>query len=236
MEIPEIAHKWSKGPAVGLELQLPVMARAGEPVSIRAVITSNKVGHDFPTGPLDIIQSWVEMRVTDPSGKVVFSTGGLDEKHFIQPGSFMFKAEPVDQYGNLIDRHNLWEMVGVRYRRSLFPGFSDTAEFSFRCPGGASSLTEPISDQRDFSFVLPREGSESLHVSARLLYRKLDQYLLNFLFTEKAGLTTPVTEMASAQADIRLDPTPRKRRQAAQAPLSGTALPGGGKPGAPGAP
>ncbi len=236
LEIPEIADKWKKGPAVALELQLPESARAGDPVSIRAVITSNKVGHDFPTGPLDIIQSWVELQVTDPGGKVVFSTGGLDEKHFIQPGSFMFKAEPVDQYGNLIDRHNLWEMVGVRYRRSLFPGFSDTAEFSFRCPGGASSLSGPTWDQRSFSFVVPRERSESLHVSARLLYRKLDQYLLNFLFTEKAGLTTPVTEMARAQAEIRLDPTPRKRRQAAPPPLSGPALPGGGKPGAPGAP
>ncbi|MCI0659340.1 MAG: cytochrome c family protein, partial [Acidobacteria bacterium] len=236
LEIPEIADKWKKGPAVALELQLPESARAGDPVSIRAVITSNKVGHDFPTGPLDIIQSWVELQVTDPSGKVVFSTGGLDEKHFIQPGSFMFKAEPVDQYGNLIDRHNLWEMVGVRYRRSLFPGFSDTAEFSFRCPGGASSLSEPTSDERNFRFDLPREGSESLHVSARLLYRKLDQYLLNFLFTEKAGLTTPVTEMARTQAEIRLVPTPRTRRRAAAPFLSGPALPGGGKPGAPGAP
>ena len=51
----------------------------------------------------------------------------------------MFKAEPVDQYGNLIDRHNLWEMVGVRYRRSLFPGFSDTAEYAFRCSGNAGA-------------------------------------------------------------------------------------------------
>jgi hypothetical protein len=42
---------------------------------------------------------------------VVFSSGRRDERNFIQPGTFMFKAEPVDQYGNLIDRHNLWEMV-----------------------------------------------------------------------------------------------------------------------------
>jgi hypothetical protein len=127
-------------------------------------------------------------------------------------------------------------MVGVRYRRSLFPGFSDTAEFSFRCPGGASDLASPMSDQRDFSFVLPEEGSGSLNVTARLLYRKLDQYLLNFLFTEKAGLTTPVTEMARAQAVIPLDPTSRKRRQAALRPLSGTTLPGGGRSGTSGAP
>ena len=41
-----------------------------------------------------------------------------DERNFLQPGTFLFKAEPVDQYGNLIDRHNLWEMVGVRFRRA----------------------------------------------------------------------------------------------------------------------
>ena len=237
LAIPEIAAKWSKGPAVALELNTPESASAGEPITLRAVITSNKVGHDFPTGPLDIIQSWVEMKVTDPSGKEVFSTGGMDAKHFIQPGSFMFKAEPVDQYGNLIDRHNLWEMVGVRYRRSLFPGFSDTAEFSFRCPGNAGNSAQPTSDQREFSFVPPQEGSGTLHVSARLLYRKLDQYLLNFLFGEQAGLTTPVTEMARAEADIRLvSPTVRGGKQAALTPLSGPPRPGGGRPGAPGGP
>ena len=40
----------------------------------------------------------------------------------------------MDQYGNLIDRHNPWEMVGVRYRRSLFPGYSDTVDYNMLCP------------------------------------------------------------------------------------------------------
>ena len=118
---------------------MPKQAAAGDAVSVRAVVTSNKVGHDFPTGPLDIIQAWVELVVTDADGRVIFASGRRDERHFIEPGTFMFKAEPVDQYGNLIDRHNLWEMVGVRYRRSLFPGFSDTAEYAFRCSGNASA-------------------------------------------------------------------------------------------------
>jgi hypothetical protein len=234
LPIPEIAEKWSKGPAVAMELEAPASASPGEPVTLRAVITSNKVGHDFPTGPLDIIQSWVEMKVTDPAGKEVFSTGGMDAKHFIQPGSFMFKAEPVDQYGNLIDRHNLWEMVGVRYRRSLFPGFSDTAEFSFRCPGNAVSFSEPTSNQKEFSFTTPRE-SGTLHVTARLLYRKLDQYLLNFLFGEQAGLTTPVTEMARADAEIQvLQSTVRGGRLSVLSPLSNPPPRGSGKAGGPG--
>ena len=200
-EIPEIKDKWAAGPAVSLELVGPPTVTAGEQVGIKAVITSNKVGHDFPTGPLDIIQAWVELRVEDEQGQVVFESGSVDERHFIQTGSFMFKAEPVDQYGNLIDRHNLWEMVGVRYRRSLFPGFSDTASYSFRCPGDASLAAGPTEAKQDLAFVAPSAAGR-LHVKARLLYRKADQYLLNFMFGEDSGLTSPVTEMAVAETIV----------------------------------
>jgi hypothetical protein len=204
IEIPEIADKWSRGSAVVIELVAPKEATAGEPLTVRAVITSNKVGHDYPTGPLDIIQSWVELTATDDAGNVVFASGRRDEKHRIEPGTFMFKAEPVDQYGNLIDRHNLWEMVGVRYRRSLFPGFSDTAEYVFQCSGSADRRT-PVPDQRTFDVgTVPR--SSEVKVTARLMYRKIDQYLLNFLFGENAGLTMPVTEMARAEARIVVHP------------------------------
>ncbi|HEU4403639.1 MAG TPA: hypothetical protein VFT43_16210, partial [Candidatus Polarisedimenticolia bacterium] len=203
-EIPEIAAKWSRGPAVAIELLAPGEVAPGDPIAVKAVITSNKVGHDFPTGPLDIIQAWVELTVRDPEGRVVFASGTVDDRHFIQPGSFMFKAEPVDQYGNLIDRHNLWEMVGVRYRRSLFPGFSDTAEYSFRCPGGVDETVGPPSRERAFTFAAPRRGEDGLEVTGRLLYRKIDQYLINFMFGESSGLTTPVTEMARATATIHV--------------------------------
>ena len=207
-EVPEIADKWAKGPAVAVEIDAPKEVAPGEAVAVRTVITSNKVGHDFPTGPLDIIQAWVELEVNDPEGRVVYASGRRDERHFIEPGTFMFKAEPVDQYGNLIDRHNLWEMVGVRYRRSLFPGFSDTAEYTFHCAGGASG-PGPAPGAREFRFATPATPPSELTVTARLLYRKVDQYLLNFMFGESAGLTMPVTEMARAEARIRVAPPSR---------------------------
>jgi len=196
-EVPEIAHKWQTGPAVVLEMILPAQAKPGETVEVKVIITSNKVGHDFPTGPLDIIQSWVELVATDHQGNVLYSTGTVDSKGFIQPGTFMFKTEPVDQYGNLIDRHNLWEMVGVRHRRALFPGFSDTAEFSFHIPEKPPGQRQAKSQQIAFAVAAPANGGKTLHVRARLLYRKIDQYLLNFMFGEEAGLTSPVAEMAS---------------------------------------
>jgi hypothetical protein len=183
IEIPEIADKWRKGPVVPVEIQAPSTAQPGSAITIQTVLYNNKAGHDFPTGPLDIIQAWVELTVTDQTGRDVFVSGHRDSANFIAPGSFMLKAEPVDQNGNLIDKHNLWEMVGVRYRRSLFPGFSDQQKFTFACP--ASKTTE-------------------LHVTAKLMYRKADQYLLNFLFGKESGLTAPVTVLSEDHKTIRV--------------------------------
>jgi len=220
LEIPEIAHKWQTGPAVPLELIVPDTVEAGEEVTLQALITNNKVGHDFPTGPLDIIQAWVEIEVTDQAGNVVFESGHRDARHFIEPGSFIFKAEPVDQYGKLIDRHNLWEMVGVRYRRALFPGFSDRAEFAFSCPasmippregagaGASDQQTEagqPLDQQVEFA--VPPGRVTSLHVTAKLMYRKADQFLLNFLFGEESGITAPVTIMSVDEKTIQVKST-----------------------------
>jgi len=208
-EIPEIAHKWTAGPAVGMEMIVPEKVSPGEKVGVKLVLTSNKVGHDFPTGPLDIIQSWVELIVKDDSGKVIYSTGKVDEKGFIEPGTFMFKAEPVDQNGNLIDRHNLWEMVGVRHRRSLFPGFSDTTEFSFFCPQIAPVRTKVFPQEIAYQVGAPK-GARTLHVQARLRYRKVDQYLLNFMFGEDKGLTSPITDMATESRVIEVGAPERK--------------------------
>jgi hypothetical protein len=215
IDIPEIRDKWKAGPAVPLELVVPARAVAGEEVHLRARITNNKVGHDFPTGPLDIIQAWVEIEVCDQDGEVIYSSGQRDDRHFIQPGSFIFKAEPVDRYGNLIDRHNLWEMVGVRYRRALFPGFADEAAFSFDFPGSAHGTAVaagavgppdgPDTRERVAVMTAPDTPRQRLQVDARLLYRKFDQSILDFL-TEQSGLTSPVTVISEARAFIDVVP------------------------------
>ncbi len=206
--IPEIANKWANGPAVAIELDAPNQATPGDKVDVKLVITSNKVGHDFPTGPLDIIQAWVEFTVKDDQGRTVYESGTVNDKGFIQPGTFMFKAEPVDQNGNVIDRHNLWEMVGVRYRRSLFPGFSDTTDFAFLCPQTAPVRTKTFPQDVNYSVAVPKTAG-ALHVEARLRYRKIDQYLLNFVFGADKGLTAPITNLAVESREIEIVPKSR---------------------------
>jgi hypothetical protein len=202
IEIPEIRNKWAEGPVVKVRIEAPPVTAPGKTIPVRVVMTSNKVGHDYPTGPLDMIQSWVELRVQDASRHTVFVSGQPDSRNFLPPGTFLFKAEPVDQYGNLIDRHNLWEMVGVRYRRSLFPGYSDTVEYNVMCPSGNPGVpASGVRASREFS-VPAVDVMGRLHIDAVLHYRKIDQFLLNYVMGEKAGLTAPVVDIASATADV----------------------------------
>ncbi len=204
IEIPEIADKWTTGAAVPLELLVPDQVAPGEQVIIQTSMLNNKVGHDFPTGPLDIIQAWVELIVTDQDGNEIFVSGSVDEGHFIKPGSFIFKAEAVDQYGNLIDRHNLWEMVGVRYRRAMFPGSSDRAQFDFSCPSSWPIVEGELSTEEQFTLKVPDSQVTELHVTARLLYRKVDQFFLNVLLGEDSGITAPVTAISEDRKTIKV--------------------------------
>ena len=214
LPVPDISDKWAVGPIVTVALDAPKHVAPGEGIPLRIVMTSNKVGHDFPTGPLDIIQSWLEVTVRDDTGRTIFTSGKRDPKNFIQPGTFLFKAEPVDQQGNLIDRHNLWEMVGVRYRRALFPGYSDTVQYSVPCSGAlanAPGQSKPAKTS-DGKVEVPAppvpapEQPGRYEVTVALNYRKVDQFLLNFLFGETNTLSSPVTEIARAAATVVVKP------------------------------
>lgn len=199
-EVPEIADKWTSGPVVPVEVTAPDTITAGEAVEVIVQFTNNKAGHHFPTGPLDMIQAWVELVVTDAQGEVVYASGTRDEDHFVEPGAFAFKSEPVDQYGNLIDQHNLWEMVGARYSRTLFPGFSDRTTYRFTAPG-----MEDAPEKRPLQPVslsmLPAQNT--LRVEARLQYRKLNQPIFNALMPDTLDVkTAPITTVSSAEKTI----------------------------------
>jgi hypothetical protein len=178
--VAEIEDRWAKGPAVPVTIVAPQQARPGEKLRVRVNVTNNKVGHNFPTGPLDLIESWIEFVARDESGRVLYHSGLLDNDLHVEPGSFVFKAEGIDKHGQLIDRHNLWHMVGARYKRAVFPGYTDTVEYEFTVPGDARG---------------------TLHLSARLRYRKLNQAFIDKVLG-KGSLTTPITDLSQDARSI----------------------------------
>lgn len=210
-DIPEIADKWKEGAVVPLTLFTADSVEFGQELVIELMLENRKAGHDFPTGPLDIIQSWVEISAVDQNGRVIFSSGTLDDEYFIEPGSFIFRSEPVDQYGNPIDRHNLWDLVGVRYSRALFPGRSDYTRYAFNV-GEISGNLPPEAAPSTTSEPANITGEiTDINITAKLHYRKVNQYLMAAVFAEMLDVpTAPVTTLSevSKQVKVYSNPSP----------------------------
>lgn len=184
MQIPEIKNKWHNGPVLTVQLGTPEIIMAGQEVKIDVTVINNKSGHHFPTGPLDLIQAWVELTVKDGNGNIIYSSGVLDKNHFIPPGSVIYRAQPVDQFGSDVDNHNLWNLVGIKFSRALYPGFSDQLKYNFIY----KSLMQGQTNTTD-----------TLYVTAKLNYRKFNQFVLNTFFSDngKIDITAPVTVLSN---------------------------------------
>jgi hypothetical protein len=180
--IAEIANVWPQGPVLPIKIIGPVSAAAGGSIELRAVISNNKAGHSFPTGPLDLIRAWVEIVVTDSAGREVFHSGKLDSQNHIEPGSFILKAVGVDANGDEIVRHDLWHLVGAKFKRAIFPGYSDMYQYQLK---------------------VPRDAKGPLQVAARLRYRKANQYFMDMLFPGQHK-AAPVTDISSDKIEIAL--------------------------------
>ena len=210
-EIPEIADKWTTGPVVRMDILAPDVAQPGETVNVRVMLTNNKTGHDFPTGPLDMIESWVELKVVSPDGTVLHHSGAIDDSGYVSDATAIFKSDGFDRQGKLIDRHNLWDLVGASYKRSLFPGVTDAVEFEFRCPSMARGRLStdqkalPGSRGDEFSIPIPLEvAGQELRVTATLWYRKANPEFLDRVYGAETKMRSPVTPMSHAAATVKV--------------------------------
>ncbi len=207
-DVPEIADRWTEGPVVRLEIVAPEAVRPGEEVKVQTILVNNKAGHDFPTGPLDMIEGWVELRVENSAGEIVFASGRPDERDYLVNPQIVFKAELINRRGELIGRHDLWNLVGARYKRSLFPGFTDTTTFTFACPAETTGRDRRATLEPETAHVVrvPEsvEGNE-LRVTAVLWYCKFSAPFLDRLFGEDRKLRSEVTDIARAEAVMRVE-------------------------------
>jgi hypothetical protein len=224
IEIPEIADRWASGPVVRMAIEAPARLAPGERARIRVILTNNKTGHDFPTGPLDMIESWVELQVSDAAGRILHHSGGVDEADRVVGSLAWFKADGFDREGGLIDRHNLWDLVGKRYARSLYPGMTDMLELGVDCPSlllpqvavetpprehlaPAPWLDSEARPQRsvDHALELPDAIEGPLTVEAILWYRKVNPDFLD-LFFAPMRLRAPLTEINRSRVQIEVGP------------------------------
>jgi hypothetical protein len=160
-----------------------------------------------------MIESWIELLVTLDDGRVVYHSGGLDADGRVDDTRVWFKADGFDRRGELIDRHNLWDLVGAGYKRTLYPGVTDSVDVRFQCPSMARGRLREAGERlapgeraETFMLPVPPDTAGALHVKAVLWYRKANPEFLERVYGVAAAVRSPVTAISQATATIRVAP------------------------------
>jgi len=212
IEIDEIADRWTDGPVVDLSIIAPDVIEPGELVNLTLVMHNNKTGHDFPAGPLDLLASWIEIKVEDDQGRILMHRGDPEGDKPTLDAPIVYKADWYDKQGLPVERHNIWEVVGASYKRSLQSGDVDVVDVPFRCPVIArprisDSISEdgPGERKSDVVFAVEGESARELTITARVLYRKANPEFLANIYSLDTRVEAPIIEMNRVTHKIRVN-------------------------------
>ncbi len=165
--------------AADLSIQAPGKFITGKLSRFKVTVQNVGAGHNLPTSLTEVRQMWLDVKVTDPRGQVLFRSGALDGDGNIDPDASIFRAVAVDADGNIT--HKPWEISHFRSVRTIPPKGSDTSQYVFLVPGKL------------------RKGD--LNITAVLRYRSFSQKLANELLGENASVV-PVVDMVSAERKV----------------------------------
>lgn len=158
-----------------VELEL-TCATAEERLDCTVVVRNVGVGHDFPAGPRDLAEVWLEVVAETPDGDR-WEAGVLDrDGHVVKP-PLTFRELLYDEAGARLDLHEFWLAARKEGIASLGPGESTEAVVSFRAGAIAT-------------------------VRARLRHRRYNADFVRAAFGPDHELA-PITDLAVVEASIR---------------------------------
>jgi tetratricopeptide (TPR) repeat protein len=153
----------------------------GETVTLGVVISNKGVGHAFPAELRDFFEPWVEFKVQDASGRIIYHSGFLKPDGTVDEHSHKFQSIQVTEKAQAVRRHNIWETRGRAYDNLIAPGRSELVRYQF---------------------TIPKTASGSLRVSARVLYRKFNRFFSDYALGSSVDL--PIVEMAGQTITLNL--------------------------------
>jgi len=151
----------SKAQAITGPLESDVkVLEPGQTYRLDVVVRSRNVGHFFPTGTTDAQEAWLEVHVADDEGNTLLQSGGMTNG-VVDSTAHFYRNVLVDAAGQRIDKRNAFAARGAVYVNLIPPGGADVAHYLVQVPDGFDG---------------------SLHVSARLNYRKFTEEYTRFAF------------------------------------------------------
>lgn len=165
--------------AATIELAPSAPVAPGGNMDLKVKVNNKGAGHYLPTGLTDVREMWLDIAVTDASGKEIYRSGALDENGVIDQKAVIYRTVFKDKDG----------------QPTLKPWLAESILSDHRVPP-AGSVTE------NYSVPLPAGASMPLTVKATLRYRTAPQDLVDALM-EKGTLALPIIDMASATAQAQ---------------------------------
>ncbi|MGQ4806976.1 hypothetical protein NKDENANG_00314 [Candidatus Entotheonellaceae bacterium PAL068K] len=141
----------------------------GTAVLVEVVVRNRGVGHFFPGGTIDAFDVWVEFKVVDDLGQVLFWSGAVADggQGPVESGAHFYRAFLVDQHGNEINKRNVWAARAVVYSQAIPPGSADVVRYRL---------------------FVPEHAGERLTLTATLKHRKFRWWYTQWAF---AGVRDP---------------------------------------------
>ncbi len=167
--------------AASLKVIFPEQITLGQTIDFDVRVTNETAGHNLPTSLTEVRQMWLDVEITDTSGKEIFRSGALDKDGKIDPDAVMFHSTGVDAQGNPTIKP--WQMVKF---------------LSFHTIPPRDSLLE------HYTFAVPKKVDGPLQVRATLRYRSYSQELARLLL----GDDTPVVPIIDMVTVVKSLETP----------------------------
>ncbi len=165
--------------AADLELISAGTYRKSELSHVQVKVINSGAGHYLPTGLTEVRQMWLDIKITDSTGKVILRSGALDEngdidinavKYFTQLGNS--KGEPV---------------INV--------AMADRILYDYRIPPKGYVIER-------YAFYIPVDAVSPLNVQVSLKYRSTSQRLARTLLGGDAP-DIPVINMVKLEKEIK---------------------------------
>ncbi|BCR06480.1 c-type cytochrome [Desulfuromonas versatilis] len=162
------------------ELKLAEQVSADGTLELTVEVHNVGAGHKIPTGTTYIREIWLQVEVKDQAGKVVYSSGHVDDQNHVDPNAVVFRVLFKDAEGNLTPKS--WRAHGIGYDR--------------RIPAKGK-------DSETYRIPLPAKGE--YQVTTRLMYRSFTQQSLDEVYQRTGKKLPPVAsaEMAAAKTTVR---------------------------------
>lgn len=161
----------------------------GQRLALDVVLRNLLVGHRFPGGVLDIQDTWIEVEVTDRTGKRLADSGLAHERDAHDEEAHVLRTLVVDESGRILEEHEMARFRTQIATQTLAAREAQVVRYAFDVPKTLAAAQLPLT------------------VTARLRHRSRTLQMQNIVCKE-ARTATGQAFIRGAQGarDVVLDP------------------------------